>query len=234
MVIQSPFKDYCDFVANQFGGGDPRIVYVRKRLVPQKNNGNKINESNLQIEIEGDSPLRDLTSMFCRDQQETQTVFLVVAAKLYRMTQPGMGMYRSRFTNVNNFKVQSPEETAEITKKKRRYWARHSFPYGIEQPFLVDLSRQIQAPVFVVREACGLWKSSNTCITIAGQCPILQTVGMPTLIPPSRMYQDLAYFVGNTLNSAPDQQPPVEVTNRQKILKAGFDLTQSFRHRREE
>lgn len=234
MVIQSSFKDYYDFVANQFGNGDPRVVYVRKRLAPQKNCGNMIYESNLQIEIEGDSPLLDLTNMFCHHQQDVQTVFLVVAAKLYRMTQPGMGMYRSCFTNVNNFKVQSPEETAEITKKKRWYWARHSFPYGIEQPFLVDLSRQIQAPVFVVREACGLRKSSNTCITIAGQCPILQAVGMPTLIPPTQMYQELAYFVGNTLLSAPDQQPPVEVTNRQKILKAGFDLTQSFRHRREE
>lgn len=234
MVIQSPFKDYYDFVANQFGGGDPRIVYVRKRLAPQENKGNKIYESNLQIEIEGDSPLVDLTNMFCRDQQETQTVFLVLAAKLYRMTQPEMGMYRSYFTNVNNFKVQSPEEAAEGTKKQRRYWVRHSFSYGIEQPFLVALSRRIQAPVFVVREARGLWKSSKTCITIAGQCPILQAVGMPTLIPPTRMYQDLAYFVGNTLNNAPDQQPPVEVTNQQKILKAGFDLTQSFRNRRAE
>jgi hypothetical protein len=231
VVIQSPFKDYYDFVANQFGGGDPRIVYVRKRLAPQKNNGNKIYESNLEIEIEGDSPLVDLTSMFCRDQQETQTVFLVVAAKLYRMTQPGIGMYYSYFTNVNNFKVQSPEETGEDTKKRRWRWIRQSFTYGIEQPFLVDLSRQIQAPVFVVREAHGLWKSLKTCITIAGQCPILQAVGMPTLIPPTRMYQDLAYFVGNTLHNTPEQQPPVEVTNKQKILKAGFDLKQSFRHR---
>jgi hypothetical protein len=231
VVIQSPFKDYYDFVANQFGGGDPRIVYVRKRLTPQKNNGNKIYESNFEIEIEGGSPLVDLTSWFCGDQQETQTVFLVVAAKLYRMTQPKNGMYRSYFTNVNNYKVQSPEETAEDIKKRRYRWARHSFTYGIEQPFLVDLSRQIQAPVFVVREAHGLWKSLKTCITIAGQCPILQVVGMPTLIPPTRMYQDLAYFVGNTLHNTPEQQPPVEVTNEQKILKAGFDLKQSFRQR---
>jgi hypothetical protein len=53
----------------------------------------------------------------------------------------------------------------------------------------------------------------------------------PSLISPQQMYQDLAMFMGNRMKDTPDVQPPVELNNRQKIVKAGFDLIQSFRHR---
>ena len=32
MIIKSRFKDYYDFVGLQFGGGDPRVCYMRERL----------------------------------------------------------------------------------------------------------------------------------------------------------------------------------------------------------
>jgi hypothetical protein len=54
---------------------------------------------------------------------------------------------------------------------------------------------------------------------------------MPAFVPATEMYQNLAYFMGNLMNVSPDKAPPVEVSNNQKILKSGFDLVKSFRHR---
>jgi hypothetical protein len=57
---------------------------------------------------------------------------------------------------------------------------------------------------------------------------------MPALIPATQMYQELSYFMGNTIKEHPDTEPPVEVSNNCKIINAGFDLKQSFRHRMKE
>ena len=43
------------------------------------------------------------------------------------------------------------------------------------------------------------------------------------------MYQEISYFIGNTMNESPDIKPPVEISNKDKISKAGFDLKNSFR-----
>ncbi len=34
MKIKSPLVDYYDHVGNAYGGGDPKIVYVRNRVFP--------------------------------------------------------------------------------------------------------------------------------------------------------------------------------------------------------
>ena len=105
--------------------------------------------------------------------------------------------------------------------------------FGVERPFLVNLCRVVGSPVFAfeVMNTYGRRGASKVQVRIAGQCPILQEVGMASAIPASQMYQDIAYFVGNTMKACPDTVPPVDVSNREKIIKAGFDLKSSFRHR---
>ena len=105
--------------------------------------------------------------------------------------------------------------------------------FGVERPFLVELCRAVGSPVFAVEglSTHGRRGGSKVQVRIAGQCPILQEVGMASVIPAFQMYQDIAYFVGNTMKSCPDTVPPVDVSNQEKIIKAGFDLKSSFRHR---
>ena len=95
---------------------------------------------------------------------------------------------------------------------------------------LLELSRLVGAPVFVVTDINPRFQN-GVKIQVDEFCPVLKEMGMSALISPEQMYQQLAYFMGNTMHPSPDTQPPVEVSNRDKILAAGFDLRQSFRHR---
>lgn len=231
MIVKSPFKDYYDFVAKRYGGGDPRVVYARDRLAPCKTFDGQIYETHRTVEMT-EFPFPSPEDFFGRPDcdEALSTLFLVVAGKLYLIARMAKS---SEPRNPNTYRLQSPEPPALPKTRKWRwnYWRRYLPAFGKEHPQLIELSRLIQAPVFAISGVVVPWRSSKTRITICGQCPILGTVGFPSLISPFEMYQDLAYFVGNTMKPVPDTEPPVEVSNREKILKAGFDLRQSFRHR---
>lgn len=232
MVIKSPWKDYYDFISHQYGGGDPKVVYVRNRISPLRRTWitGSILESNVEVEMDGRFPLYALRDLVEWKDRDTKTVsYLIVSGKAYLMQKIG-----DTFNDdVNTFQVQSLDALEEFNKPHSRRWSvKHDYgELGKEYPFFVELSRKIKAPVFVIRRVERIHKSDKLKVTIAGQCPILQKIEMPALIPAAQIYQELAYFMGNTIKEHPDTEPPVEVSNTSKILNAGFDLRQSFRHR---
>jgi hypothetical protein len=231
--IVSPFKDYYDFVAARYGGGDPGVTYVRDQLAPMKRyGGGDAHESRRELDVEGDCPLERLDDHGAQWREGWHSKYLVVAGKLYLIRVPQARRYAA---GLNEYQVQ-PLEEPEPPRNKFRFWRlEKQFELGKEHPYLIRLSRLVGAPVFAIEHVgwSPKWNSNlKSCrIAVAGQCPILREMGMPALIDPFTMYQELAYFVGNTLRTHPDTEPPVEVTNREKILKAGFDLKASFRHR---
>ena len=62
--------------------------------------------------------------------------------------------------------------------------------------------------------------------------PILSELGIPNIIPAEKIFQELSYFIGNIMKESPDIAPPVEIENDLRIEGHGFDLKQSFRHRK--
>lgn len=226
MVIKSIYKDYYDYVAHQYGGGDPKIAYARNRIAPMTDYGS---ESTVKVEMDGRFPIyriQDIVPYEDRDKREA--AYLIVAGKPYLLTK---GNTLSR--DVNDFRIQPLNYFEEYEKKRsRRWWMRHeNMELGKEYPFFVELSRKIQAPVFVILYSDRRFNSDKIEVTVSGQCPILEKIGMPAFVPAPQMYQEIAYFVGNTMKEHPDTEPPVEVSNNCKIVNAGFDLKQSFRHR---
>jgi hypothetical protein len=203
-------------------------------------------ETHLTVEIDGDCPLTDLDYFNMRNQELRQK-YLIIAGKAYIIQkkvgkETGLGFFEEdvntvNFNSVNSYRVIPPEI---IEEERKGYGKRVTGGYvwrkgyGVEiakeNPFLIELSRKIGHPVYVISEVIHI-DDGKFKICINGQCPILKIIGMPTLVPATQMYQELAYFVGNTLKPVPDADPPVEVSNIQKILKAGFDLKRSFRHR---
>lgn len=69
-------------------------------------------------------------------------------------------------------------------------------------------------------------------LSIEGKTPRLKDLGLSSLYPAEALYQDIAYFVGNVLHPSPDLAPPVFIADKDKIVQYGFDLKQSFRHRK--
>jgi hypothetical protein len=217
MVIQSPFKDYYDYVAHRYGGGDPRIVYRRKRI------------ENTEVEMR-ECILPDfeqVTSLYTSDEKPLQFAFLVVAAAPYLLVRAAGYQWKG----LEEYRITDPRV---LDLKRPRYWRPPSWRL-IGQPSanLLELSRLVGAPVFVVTGNNLYSPRGGAIIQIDELCPVLKKLGMPALISPEQMYQQLAYFMGNTMHPSPDTRPPVEVSNRDKIVAAGFDLRQSFRHRTE-
>lgn len=239
MIIQSQFKDYYDFVAQQYGGGDPKIIYERKPFTQQWSVEQDYRRA-------GGSP-RDATirlrpwpwdARYAIEKDEGwQCKWLCVAGKYYLLVNNHVGatwtLFRKDHIAVMEFLgLDTPKQ-----KRQGRYWVRnwlsmrdrHPFDYYIAKhptagrdQYLIEFHRKIQAAVFTYTER-----------GVDEQIPILADLGFPKLIDPYSLYQDLSYFVGNLLHESPDMKPPVEVSNADKIHAAGFDLKQSFRHRKD-
>jgi hypothetical protein len=222
MKINSQFKDYYDFVAYEYGGGDPRIVYSRQRIVPV--DSKKPRNNVLHVDIT-DCHFYDPASYnrFINSKWQRDYLYLIIAGKAYLLARPYS--YLDRY-DINTYKV------VDLSDDSIPHWVRHrhEMKYGEEYDCLVELCRKVGSPVFAIAEIQHLTHRQSK-VSVCGQCPILSRIGMASRIDPYQMYQDIAMFVGNRMKDPPDTQPPVELGNNQKIIKAGFDLKQSFRHR---
>ena len=223
MQIKSPFKDYYDYVAHQYGGGDPKVVYVRNRLTPLYDNC----DVGLAVNHDGIKPLpyRSVSP----SHHNFQFSWLVVAGKYYLLVRHA--------DHYPSWQIVDEETClAAFGRKSDRKWWVQSYEVkdlvGVDGgPSLVSLSAKLNAPVFVIWHIQHT--SSNTqSISIGGNIPILGELGMPKIISPEQLYQDIAYFIGNTMHGSPDIDTPVKIDDKDRIVQHGFDLKQSFRHRK--
>jgi len=68
---------------------------------------------------------------------------------------------------------------------------------------------------------------------IERKIPVLADYKFGAVREATQLYQDLSYFMGNTIHPSPDLAPPVQVSDKDRIVQHGFDLRQSFRHRKD-
>lgn len=213
MIIKSPFKDYYDFVAHQFGGGDPRVVYVRNRLKPLYHTAGQAYPDSLVVN----------TEYLCEDDMRpqefrygidfTKCSWLVICGKRYLLVEE------------NLYDLNSKPQMYSEEKNRKRY-------IGSLSRAFVDVAKQLRTPVFIVESIGYSRKVGRSHVLVSTEIPILKNTGIASLISPYQMYQDIAYFVGNTLNDNPDITPPASVGEKDRIVGHGFDLKQSFRHRK--
>lgn len=225
MVIQSKFKDYYDYVAQQYGGGDPKIRYVRKRI--KEGYDERTGGWLLAVQMDS-SPVQDpdsMTNYYNASNNLLEFAFLAVAGKPYLLSREHKDY---GWRDLDGYAI---TDVATV-RDGSRYLRRRDWSFlGEEDSRLIELSRKVGAPVFVIDRLSRNWRRDGYTIGVDPLCPILKDLGMASLVPAEQMYQELAYFMGNTMHPSPDVKPPVEVSNRDKILAAGFDLKQSFRHR---
>ena len=226
MKIQSQFKDYYDHVAYMYGGGDPKVLYLRNRLGQLDNWGSGSYVKGLDIEQQG-LPLDyddEIARKFNHDAK-----WLAINGKLYLILSERSDMYTPRPENWTVLNQNRHPEIWTYLHNSRSWWRRDSESekyIGREVPAILELSRKVNAPVFTFTT---IYRGSMA--RVDGNVPILSTMGIPALIPAEQLYQDIAYFLGNTMKVSPDMMPATKMTDKEKIAAAGFDVKQSFRHR---
>lgn len=235
MIIKSQFKDYYDHISHVYGGGDPNVIYIRKRFTDsvQLNTDIKFPPKVVPFKPEikhAPNQAYDKHSHWCG----YETKWLIVCARYYLILKPINSTIGWKVFTEKNF----PEIWGNV--KARRYNNYFTFLQqptgpewycGSEGPELVELSRLVGAPVFTI---CNNWRYNEKQydVDIDSEIPILQDIGMQSIITPQQMYQDIAYFVGNTIKESPDMMPPTKMTDIEKIEQHGFDKKKSFRHRK--
>lgn len=223
MKIVSQFKDYYDHQAHLYGGGDPKIVYLRNRLKPLVQLGSMhYVEEMLYVDYPVKRDLRVLQTGLARDSIECK--YLCVAGKYFLC----MGNHELEVLDP----IKHPIQFGHLTRK--RYFSQvqtYETLVGVEDPDLVGLSRAVGAPVFVIEGYIYDWRTKKTRLTIRTEVPILGDLGLPAIYPAEQLYQDLSYFIGNKMKDSPDLQPPTVLSDKDRIVQHGFDLKKSFRHR---
>ena len=227
MKISSQFKDYYDYVAHIYGGGDPKILYLRNRLGKMETWSTDAYVRGIDIEQKGLPAAHDdeISRKWHHDSK-----WLAINGKLYLILNKVAAMYET--PSPEAWTVLDEQRHPEIwayLHNSRSWWRRDTQEekyIGREMPEVLELSRKVGAPVFTFEAS---WR--NNIAKVDGNVPILSAMGIPALIPAEQLYQDLSYFIGNTMKGSPDMMPAIQQTNKEKIVASGFDLKASFRHR---
>lgn len=214
MKIHSSFKDYYDHIGNMYGGGDPNILYLRKPLV---------NPSLPDIQLRGNF------NTYHTRFKGYSVAWLCVNAHYYMCLKLDMSDIDDPWIvfSEKNF----PEIWNIVKEENQRYtgagiFTRRDTTYycGSYSEELLKASRILKAPVFFLYD--GYYNP------ICEYIPKLGDMGFATVKTPEQMYQETAYFLGNLMHESPDLAKPSIMDDKQKIQSHGFDLKQSFRHRK--
>lgn len=230
MRIISSFRDYYDWISNRFGGGDPMVVYDRNRLT-QESDPRYPYHVKLRIDQNSLTDTTGFTIRWYKDQyllqsQYSKVVWVVVAGVGF-LAEEHTTAYRVTYTLLNE--TDHKKLLCGICGTKHFSEALT----GIYSRAFVEMARELNAPVFVVTEIMRDYSfGKSDTVLVSRDIPILGNIGFPSIIPPEQMYQNIAYFLGNTIKTNPDIAPPVEIGNTSKIIAHGFDIKKSFRHRK--
>ena len=239
MIIQSNFKDYYDYVEH-INGGDPKNVYVRHRLKPLANyNGIHIDET-IRIPFNID---RRLPYSYSSEFRYCNFKWCIVCGKYYLIVQETPPNKPIKPWTVVTLESEIMQRLFPDKKKSKRFLAREITPemfFGDSDSAAIELCRKLNHPVFIMENGYGYISDQDRyfhrkrfpIVDVNCELPILQELGFASIIPAPIMYQDIAYFLSSTIRTNPDNAPPVEVSNSDRIVGHGFDLTESFRHRK--
>jgi hypothetical protein len=231
MKIKSPFKDYYDYVSHIYGGGDERNTYLRNRIKPLLVLGSgELYEDGVSIETNLVSGLPYNIGAY-ENSKRIEFKWLVVCGKYYLLVgyKPEFG-----FTQFHILDEKLDNKFLEYIKtRKSKPWASNKIKnsyddyMGVYSKTLIDISKTIKQPVFIINRV------GYRDIQIESRIPNLGDLGFASIIKPEQLYQEIAYYISNIMVESVDIKPPVDLVDKDRIVQHGFDLKQSFRHRKD-
>jgi hypothetical protein len=227
MIIKRRFKDYYDHVPHLYGGGDPNIVYIRDRLVPFDKNGAS---ALLTVEFKNLDKIKRTPDTYSRGIFYNYDAKWLVVNGCYYLILKDLAHLDSEYKlfTAKNF----PDLWVNYMTREIPFYLQRDFNYTDHSlnETLLELSRQINTPVFTIAEYQSPARYGQ--LNIDPEIPNLGNLGMAAIMSPQQIYQEIAYFISNTIKVSPDLMPPTTMTNIEKIEQHGFDKKISFRHRK--
>ena len=226
MKIKSNYRDYYDHVAHTYGGGDPKFVYARVPIAAHRCSVNITNDQSRDLNMSR------LWQRELLDQHAYDSKYIVIAGRRYLVVRKWrtneLVPLEYRLFTEKNF----PEEYEYNQNSSYRWRGRSDLTkeIGGEYPILTEIAREIGAPVYSIDQ---IRRGSRGVEVVIGQnIPVLANYDIPTIITAEQLYQDLSYYVANTMHPSPDLIVNDNQSNKEKILGHGFDVKKSFRHRK--
>lgn len=229
MIIKSTFKDYYDFIAHKYGGGDPKIFYPRIRLV-QRDKVYGYDPGLPAPEMNSKFPNLPYTTSRFNIGAPFEFKWIAIVGKFYLLVREHKEDLPEEVYVENKWGLLVEGKYPKLDKvlfRRSRTLGKSTYESYVGYPSkeLVLLSRRLKAPVFGFQYGTAM---------VEGDIPILGDVGIASIISPEQMYQDISYFMGNIINEVPDLQPAGKppMTDKEKIISHGLDIKASFRHRK--
>lgn len=220
MKIISPFKDYYDWIAGKYGGGDPRLIYKRTKI-----QGKDAKDRVIYDIVSGRSyELSSLNANRYRLGKSTYSFnILIFCGRQYLVVKIDGA------TNILS-EEKHPDLWQMLNKTSKGITSlllkstSIDFYLGKQTQFAENLCKQYDQPVLLIINGLGA--------VVDDRIPVLQDVGFASIMSAEQCYQEISHFLGNVLRESPDTKPPVEIDDKYKIIGAGFDTKTSFRHRK--
>jgi len=227
MKLISNFKDYYDFLIGKYGIDD-NIVFNRT-----------IFKGNVDFYVECDS-LPNIVHVYPNDNKNYYSKLidfycLVICGKMYLLIQyPDESLKlisEFDFENENIYHEVAIDIIGYKNFRKKKKITEKDLQKEVIGKYnknLIGIHKEIKSPIFIITRAVG---RTTSPITISERSPILRDIkGIPSLIPAEDLYKDIIYFIGNVINNNPDEGKINNISNRDKIIKGGFDPITSFRN----
>lgn len=207
MKIISKYKDFYDHISYVYGVDD-KIVYIRDK--------NKVEIR--ARSFPGYNRLSALNNRLSRIDRRQEASIVVVVDKIFFV--------------VKNIGTNEEYVLDADDDLLREGWLfRDSQPYSSEE--ILSMTKLVGAPVYRIVRFDWRYSDNSIVAVIAEQTPRLSEIeGIVNKLGVEQTYQNISYALANQLRDSPDIIPPVAIDDKYKIVAAGFDLKQSFRHRK--
>jgi hypothetical protein len=217
MLVISNFKDYYDFLIGKYGI-DKKIVF---------------NRTNFETTTFYNINCSSYPSHIYEHERCIYFYWLVICSKLFLVMEEEKKSKILSEEDLNDQRIWNQLMYSSmdfLTFKKRNQRSKDmilkSF-LNVEEKDLIKIHKKIKSPIFMISRT-GIYNHVSY-VEIFERCPNLSKIkGIPLLIPAEQLYVDIVSFIGNVINS--DEDKIVNISNKDKIVKGGFDLVTSFRN----
>jgi hypothetical protein len=212
MKIISKHTDYYDWVANRYGGGDPRLVYNRKNI------------ETTSVRIFGNIP-HEPAMRYVKDRSRWDKKWCCVCGKLYLLVSPEG---KNEWTLID-------KNSPVFLNLLILFWDKEEkeidYYLGRKCEGVDVIAKRLKLPVFCIASIKGSiipGSSAEQTVGIEPEVPCLRDLGFQRLIPAEQMYQEISMYLANVRSTERDL-PPLGISNNERLRQRGFDKKTSFR-----